>query len=110
MVFWQAFGIILGSVLTGIVLGLAVIYVISKIQKRPMFFPRKSTPTPAQKLIAETINAPAKASSNSTLVRWDNLGELFKDQKSQMKQIPGLKLIEYKASDRNQLVPPSVME
>jgi len=71
----------LGSVLAGIVLGFAVIYVISKIRGKPMFSVAKQTQVATQEVSTQTNTIPVKVKENSVPPRKDTLEVLLENHK-----------------------------
>jgi hypothetical protein len=81
MAFWQTFFIILGSVLAGLGLSLAVIYVITKVQKKPMFPAQKRNQMAAEKALPESTTMLSTVKTKLAEKEENNLEELLKNHK-----------------------------
>jgi hypothetical protein len=81
MAFWETFFVIFGSVIAGLILSLAIIYIITRIQKKPMFTPQKVKPVSAKKTEPEPIAILTATRNKSNGQEKDSLEELLKNHK-----------------------------
>jgi hypothetical protein len=98
MAFWQTFFIILGSVLAGLGLSLAVIYVITKVQKKPMFPAQKRNQMAAEKASPKSTTMLSTVKTKLAEKEENSLEELLKNHKKS----EGASIQVYVAKTQNQ--------
>ena len=81
MAFWETFFIIFGSVIAGLMLSLAIIYIITRIQKKPMFLPQKRNRMTDTQALPESITMPTAVKTKPAGQEKNSLEELLKNHK-----------------------------